>query len=56
MGQVVAAGATSVAEPAHQFYLDRLARITDPYGNQWSFSIHIRGLPPTKSDTGLCRG
>ena len=28
------AGATSVAEPADQFYGDRLARITDPHNNQ----------------------
>ena len=39
--QAMAAGATSVAEPADQFYGDRLARITDPHGNQWSISSHI---------------
>ena len=38
--QAMAAGATSVAEPADQFYGDRLARITDPHGNQWSISTH----------------
>ena len=38
MGQATAAGATSVDEPADQFYGDRLARVTDPYGNQWSIS------------------
>ena len=32
--QTIAAGATSVAEPADQFYGDRLARITDPHNNQ----------------------
>ena len=39
-----AAVATSVAEPADQFYGDRLARITDPHGNQWSISTHIEDL------------
>ena len=40
------AAATSVAEPADQFYGDRLARITDPHGNQWSISTHIEDLTP----------
>ena len=44
--QAIAAGATSVVEPADQFYGDRLARITDPQGNQWSISTHIEDLPP----------
>ena len=44
--QALAAGATSVAEPADQFYGDRLARITDPRGNQWSISTHIEDLTP----------
>ena len=43
--QAMAASATSVAEPAGQFYGDRLARITAP-NNQWSISIHIEGLTP----------
>ena len=42
--QAIDAGATSVAEPADQFYGDRLARITDPYNNQWSISTHIDDL------------
>ena len=42
--QAMAAGATSVAEPADHFYGDRLARITDPHGNQWSISTHIEDL------------
>ena len=35
-----------VAEPADQFYADRLARITDPHGNQWSMSTHTEDLNP----------
>ena len=42
----MAAGATYVAEPADQFYGDRLARITDLHGNQWSISTHIEDLTP----------
>ena len=44
--QEMAAGATSVAEPADQFYGDRLARVTDAYGNQWSISTHIEDVDP----------
>ncbi len=42
--RAMAAGATSVAEPADQFYGDRLARITAPHNNQWSISPHIEDL------------
>ena len=34
------------AEPADQFYGDRLARITDPHNNLWSISTHIEDLTP----------
>ncbi len=44
--QALAAGATSVAEPADQFYGDRLGRITDPNGNHWSISTHIEDVTP----------
>ena len=44
--QAIAAGATSIAEPADQFYGDRLARITDGFGNQWSISTHIEDVGP----------
>ena len=44
--QAIAAGATSVTEPADQFYGDCLARITDPHNNQWSISTHIEDLTP----------
>ena len=44
--QAIAAGATSIAEPADQFYGDRLARITDPHGTQWSIPTHIEDLTP----------
>ena len=42
--QAIAAGANSVAEPADQFYGDRLARVTDPFGIQWSISTHIEDV------------
>ena len=33
--RALAAGATSLAEPADQFYGDRMAGVTDPSGNLW---------------------
>jgi len=40
----VEAGATSVAEPADQFYGDRIARVTDPSGNVWSIACHVEDV------------
>ena len=50
---------TSIAEPADQFYGDRLARITDPNNNQWSISTHIEDLTPDQIAerlSTLCEG
>ena len=38
------AGATAVAEPADQFYGDRIARVTDPSGNHWSIATHVEDV------------
>ena len=42
--QAVSAGATAVAEPADQFYGDRIARVADPSGNQWSIASHVEDV------------
>ena len=39
------AGATSVMEPANQFYGDRLGRVKDPAGNYWWIATHIKDAP-----------
>ena len=44
--QAMAAGATSVAEPADQFYSDRLARLNDYCSNLQSISTHVEDLTP----------
>ena len=51
--QALAAGATSVAEPADQFYGDRLARVTDPNNNHWSISTHIEDITPEELEARL---
>jgi PhnB protein len=38
----MAAGATSVMEPANQFYGDRNAGVKDSNGNMWYFGTHLR--------------
>jgi PhnB protein len=40
------AGATSVAEPADQFYGDRNARVRDAWGNFWGIATHVEDVPP----------
>ncbi len=40
------AGATSVMEPADQFYGDRNAGVKDPIGNMWWIATHIEDISP----------
>ena len=40
------AGATSVMEPANQFYGDRNAGVKDPVGNLWWIATHVEDVPP----------
>jgi uncharacterized glyoxalase superfamily protein PhnB len=40
------AGATSLREPADQFYGDRNATVRDPSGTVWSIGNHIEDVAP----------
>jgi PhnB protein len=42
------AGATSVMEPADQFYGDRSAGVKDAAGNQWFLGTHIEDVSPAE--------
>jgi PhnB protein len=42
--RAIAAGATSVREPADQFYGDRSAGVRDPFGNQWYIATHVEDV------------
>ena len=44
----LAAGATSVMEPANQFYGDRNAGVKDASGNQWWMGTHVEDVPPAE--------
>ncbi len=40
------AGATITQEPEDQFWGDRLALVTDPYGHVWNIATHVEDLSP----------
>jgi PhnB protein len=42
----IAAGATSLMEPANQFYGDRNAGVQDPVGNMWWIGTHVEDVSP----------
>ena len=44
------AGATSLMEPANQFYGDRNAGVKDPAGNQWWIATHIEDVSPEEME------
>jgi uncharacterized glyoxalase superfamily protein PhnB len=42
------AGATSLMEPADQFYGDRSGSVRDPAGNRWHIGTHIEDVAPAE--------
>ena len=42
--KALAGGATSLREPANQFYGDRNAQVRDPSGHCWDLSTHIEDV------------
>jgi PhnB protein len=44
--RALAAGATSVQEPADQFYGDRRSGVKDACGNTWYIATHVEDVPP----------
>lgn len=49
--RAVAAGATSLSEPANQFYGDRSGGVTDASGMQWWISTHVEDVTPEELAT-----
>ena len=43
--QALAAGGTSISEPATQFYGDRHGAVNDADGNQWWIATHVEDVP-----------
>lgn len=48
--RALAAGATSVREPADQFYGDRNAGVKDPSGNSWWITTHVEDVSPEEME------
>jgi uncharacterized glyoxalase superfamily protein PhnB len=48
--RAIAAGASSVREPADQFYGDRSAGVKDAFGNQWYFATHVEDVSPEEME------
>src|ERR1700752_130124 len=44
--RALAAGATSLREPADQFYGERNAQVRDPSGHSWDISTHLEDVSP----------
>jgi PhnB protein len=44
--RAIQAGATSVQEPANQFWGDRCSSVQDSFGNFWSIATHVEDVSP----------
>jgi uncharacterized glyoxalase superfamily protein PhnB len=44
--RAVAAGATGNMPPADMFWGDRFAKVTDPFGHEWSIATHVEDVTP----------
>jgi uncharacterized glyoxalase superfamily protein PhnB len=47
------AGAQIVAEPSDQFYGDRVYRVADVEGHQWSFAVRVRDVSRAQAEAAL---
>ena len=53
--RALAAGATSVREPADQFYGDRSAGVRDEFGNQWYIATHIEDVSEEEMERRMAK-
>lgn len=44
--QAVDVGATPTMAPEDQFWGDRFASVTDPFGHSWQIATHVEDVPP----------
>jgi PhnB protein len=44
--KAVAAGAKETMPPMDMFWGDRYAKVTDPFGHEWSIATHKEDVPP----------
>jgi len=48
--RAVDAGAASLREPTDEFYGDRMAGVSDSFGNQWWIATHVEDVPPEEME------
>jgi PhnB protein len=53
--RALAAGATSVREPADQFYGDRSAGVRDQFGNQWYIATHVEDVSQEEMERRMAK-
>jgi uncharacterized glyoxalase superfamily protein PhnB len=53
--RALAAGATSVREPADQFYGDRSAGVRDEFGNQWYIATHVEDVSEEEMERRMAK-
>jgi len=46
--RAVDAGAKPVMPPADMFWGDRMAKVIDPWGNDWTLAQHVKDLTPAE--------
>ncbi len=44
--RAVDAGATSTTPPADMFWGDRMANLSDPFGQRWTLATHVKDMTP----------
>lgn len=44
--RAVEAGCTVTMPPTDEFWGDRFAKVTDPFGHQWAISTHVEDVTP----------
>jgi uncharacterized glyoxalase superfamily protein PhnB len=51
--RAIDAGATSLEEPADQFYGDRRAAVIDPVGDHWFIATHVKDPTPEEMESAM---
>ncbi len=46
-------GRTATQPPKDEFWGDRFAKVTDPFGHQWAFATHIEDVSPEEMATRM---
>ena len=48
--RAIAAGCTAERPPENQFWGDRMATLSDPFGHRWSLATHVEDVSPEEME------